>query len=146
LPILLQDVARQMRIYADAEAQTLGMTLAQLRILARLERQGDVSQSELAAVAEVTPMTIARLVDRLEELGLLERYADAKDRRIWRLRLTPAAARILCKFKRLRSKLDSATTHGIDSAVLEGMAVVLRRMKENISARRSGDRTQKVSE
>jgi MarR family transcriptional regulator, transcriptional regulator for hemolysin len=137
LLILLHDVARKMRTYADAEARSLGTTRAQLKILARLGRQPDVSQSELASVAEVAPITIARLVDRLEELGLLERCADPKDRRIWRLRLTPAAARILRKFRRLLAKLHSAMTAGIDPAVLDGMTVGLRRMNENVIARRS---------
>jgi MarR family transcriptional regulator, transcriptional regulator for hemolysin len=88
-------VARQMSTFANTEAQPLGVTRAQLIILARLERQPDVSQAELADAAEVTPITIARLIDRLEELGLVERRADPKDRRVWRLRLTAAASPIL---------------------------------------------------
>jgi MarR family transcriptional regulator, transcriptional regulator for hemolysin len=135
LLILLHDVARQMRTYADAEAQKLGITRAQLNILARLERQPDISQSELAAVAEVSPMTIARLVDRLEERGLVERCTDPKDQRIWRLRLTPAAAPFLSEIKRFRAKLNSALTRGIDPARLEAMAAGLRQMKENVRNR-----------
>ena len=66
--VLLYDVARHMRTYADQMARAHGMTRAQWVILARLERQPDLSQNELAALAEVTPMTIARLIDRLEAL------------------------------------------------------------------------------
>jgi DNA-binding MarR family transcriptional regulator len=130
----LYDVARHMRTYADAEAQTLGVTRAQLIILGRLERQPDLSQSELAAIAEVTPMTIARLVDRLEELGLVERRVDPKDRRLWRLRLTPAAAPAVREIRRLRAKIHNALTKGIDPAVLKAMAVGLRQMKENVAS------------
>lgn len=86
LLLLLNGVARQTSTFADAKAQTLGVTQAQSIILARLERQPDVSQTELADAAEVTPMTIARLIDRLEELSLVERCADLDDRRIWRFR------------------------------------------------------------
>jgi MarR family transcriptional regulator for hemolysin len=136
LLILLHDVARQMSTYADAKAQTLGVTRAQLILLARLERQPDASQSELADVAEVTPPTIARLVDRLEELGLVQRFIDPKDRRVWRLRLTPAASPILREMERLQPKLHSAVTKGIDPSVLEAMALGLNRMKENVSGRR----------
>src|ERR1700741_4804743 len=91
LLVLLNDVARHIRTYADQAAHDLGVTRAQLIILKRLERQPDLSQNELAALAEVTPMTIARLVDRLEERGLVKRCIDPQDRRIWRLRLTAAA-------------------------------------------------------
>jgi MarR family transcriptional regulator, transcriptional regulator for hemolysin len=132
LLVMLYDVARHMRTYADAEAQSLGVTRAQLIILGRLERQPDLSQSELAAIAEVAPMTIARLVDRLEELGLVERRVDPKDRRLWRLRLTPAAAPTVREIKRLRARVHGALTKGIDPAVLEAMALGLRQMKDNV--------------
>jgi MarR family transcriptional regulator, transcriptional regulator for hemolysin len=136
LLILLNDVARQTRICADQMAQAHGLTRAQLIILARLERQPDLSQNELAVLAEVTPMTIARLIDRLEELGFVERCADPEDRRIWRLRLTPAAAPIQGEIRRLRARLNSVMTHGIDPAVLAAMTTGLRQMKENVSKQR----------
>jgi MarR family transcriptional regulator for hemolysin len=136
LPVLLSDVARHMRTYADQLAQAHGMTRAQLIILARLELQPDLSQNELAAYAEVAPMTIARLIDRLEELGLVKRCADPEDRRIWRLRLTPTAAPLLREIKHFRAKLRSVLTKGIEPAALKTMMLGLRRMKENVSSQR----------
>jgi MarR family transcriptional regulator for hemolysin len=134
--VLLYDVARHMRTYADQMARAHGMTRAQWVILARLERQPDLSHNELAALAEVTPMTIARLIDRLEALGLVKRCMDPKDRRIWRLRLTPAAAPLLGEIKEMRAKLHAVMTKGIDPAVLDTMGVGLRQMKENVSSQR----------
>jgi MarR family transcriptional regulator, transcriptional regulator for hemolysin len=136
LVILLSDVARHMRTYGDQLAQAHGMTRAQLIILARLEMQPELSQNELAALAEVAPMTIARLIDRLEALGLVKRCPDPHDRRIWRLRLTPAAAPLLREIKRFRAKLHSTLTKGIDPAVLKTMTHGLRQMKENVTSRR----------
>ena len=81
LLIQLYDVARHMRTYADQRARALGVTRAQMIILARLERQADISQNELAAATEVAPMTVARLIDRLEETGLVKRCTDPDDRR-----------------------------------------------------------------
>ncbi len=134
--VLLYDVARHMRTYADQMARAHGMTRAQWVILARLERQPDLSQNELAALAEVTPMTIARLIDRLEALGLVKRCMDPKDRRIWRLRLTAAAASLLGEIKEMRAKLHAVMTKGIGPAVLDSMAAGLRQMKENVSSQR----------
>lgn len=136
LLILLSDVARQMRTYADQVAQECGLTRAQMLVLARLERQPDLSQNELAVLAEVAPMTIARLVDRLEELGLVKRCADPEDRRIWRLRLTPAAVPLLREIKRFRTKLHSVMTSGIDPAVLDATIIGLRQIKANVTSRR----------
>jgi MarR family transcriptional regulator for hemolysin len=136
LLILLYDVARHMRTHADQMACEHGLTRAQWIILVRLERQPDLSQNELAAIAEVAPITVARLVDRLEALGLVKRRTDPEDRRIWRLRLTPAAAPVLRDIKRCREKLHNIMTRGIDRPGLRAMHSGLRKMKENISSTR----------
>ena len=85
---LLYDVARLMRTRADQRARRHGMTRAQWVILSWLERQSGISQSDLAGLVEVEPITVCRLVDRLEARGLVERRADPKDRRVKRLHLT----------------------------------------------------------
>jgi len=138
LLVLLYDVARHMRTYADqmAQAQAQGLTRAQLIVLAQVERRPGVSQNELAAVVEVAPMTIARLVDRLEELDFLERCPDPEDRRIWRLRLTPAGSTILRATEGFRAMLHSVMTRGLHPAVLDVMTTGLRQMKENVNRQR----------
>lgn len=103
--ILLHDVARMMRIKFDQRAQARGMTRAQWIILARLDRQPGLSQNELATICEVEPITVARLIDRLERRGVLERRADPSDRRIWRLHNLPAAKPILEEITAFRETL-----------------------------------------
>jgi DNA-binding MarR family transcriptional regulator len=136
LLVVLYDVARHMRTYSDHVARRRGMTRAQWVILSRLERQPNLSQSELSAIAEVSPITVARLVDRLEEQGLVERCTDPDDRRIWRLRLTPAAEPLLREIKEFRAKLYDVMTDGIAPADIDAMASGLQRMKENVSRQR----------
>ena len=134
LLVLLYDVARQMRTRADQRARTSGMTRAQWVILAHLERQPGLSQNELAAIVEVEPITIGRLVDRLEARGLVERRSDPKDRRVWRLQLMPAAAPILREIKQYRAELHALMTAGLDAATLKVMTDGLLRMKANLAA------------
>ena len=131
---LLYDVARLMRTRADQRARTRGMTRAQWVILARLERQPGMSQNEMAAVVEVEPITIARLVDRLEARGLVERKSDPRDRRVWRLHLTPAATPILREIKKYRAELHQLISEGIDPAILKTITDGLLRMKANLAA------------
>jgi DNA-binding MarR family transcriptional regulator len=133
--VLLYDVARQMRTVMDQKARDHESTRAQCIILARLERQPGMSQNELAAIAEVAPITVARLVDRLEAQGLVERCTDPDDRRIWRLRLTPAAAPLLRDIRLYRAEMRALMTKGISPAALKTMVVGLRRMKTNLSGR-----------
>lgn len=134
--VLLRDLARHIRTHADQSARRHGMTWAQWMIIARLERQPGLSQNELAAIAEVAPISIARLVDRLEAQGVVERCPDPEDRRIWRLRLTPDAAPILRDIKRYRASLYALLTKGIEPAALKATFAGLRQMKENLNRSR----------
>jgi MarR family transcriptional regulator, transcriptional regulator for hemolysin len=93
-----------------------------------------MSQNELAAIAGVAPITVARLVDRLEAQGLVERCTDPKDRRIWRLRLTRSAAPVLRDIKRYRTEMRALMTKEVNPAVLKAMVVGLHKMKENLSS------------
>jgi MarR family transcriptional regulator, transcriptional regulator for hemolysin len=136
LLVLLSDVARHMRAYGNQLARQHGVTLAQVTILGRLEREPDISQNELAAITELSPMTVEHVVDRLQELGLVNRCADPKDRHMWRLRLTPAAAPLARDIKTLQAKLFLVGTKGIDASVLGTMARSLQQMKENVSNER----------
>jgi MarR family transcriptional regulator for hemolysin len=130
----LHDVARLIRTRADQLARAHGMTRAQWVILVRLERQPGLSQNEMAAILEVEPITVCRLVDRLEAGGFLERRADANDRRIRRLHLLPAAAPILKKIANCRAELFALITEDIAPGALEVMTEGLQRMKANLTA------------
>jgi MarR family transcriptional regulator, transcriptional regulator for hemolysin len=131
---LLYDVARTMRTRADQRARARGMTRAQWVILAHLERQPGLTQNELAAIVEVEPITIARLVDRLEARELLERKADPRDRRVWRLHLTPAAAPILREIAKYRAELHEVITAGMSPALQKALTDGLLQMKANLAA------------
>jgi len=129
---LLHDVARLSRVEADKRARTNGMTRAQWAIVLRLGRAPGSSQKELADILEVEPISVARLVDRLEASGLVERRADEQDRRIWRLHLLPAATSMLASINRQREDLAEFVAHGITPQMREVMVEGLTRMKANL--------------
>lgn len=129
---LLYDVARLMRVRADQHARRDGMTRAQWVILVWLERQPGLSQNELACLVEVEPITVARLIDRLEARGFVERRPDPKDRRIRRLHLKAAAQPLLEKIHVYKREFNAAMTEGIDPEPLQHFAEALVRMKANI--------------
>jgi len=103
--LLVTDVGRLMRTKFDQRARVHGMTRAQWQILGWVNRQPGLSQSELAEIIDVEPITVARLVDRLEGRGLLERRADPHDRRIWRLHNLPPAQPLLDEIRAFRDEL-----------------------------------------
>lgn len=130
--ILLHDVARMQRTRFDQWARMYGMTRAQGIILHRLDRQPGLSQNEMAALCEVEPITVGRLVDRLETRGLLERRADPSDRRIRRLHLLPAAAPIIAAIEDYKVALEEFMTEGLDQSVQDGLIDALVHMKTKL--------------
>ncbi|HEY8288696.1 MAG TPA: MarR family transcriptional regulator [Acetobacteraceae bacterium] len=133
LLFLMHDVARLLRVHADKRARAHGMTRAQWGILVWLERQPGLSQKELAELLDVEPITVARLIDRLEARGMVERRPDPKDRRIWRLHLRPAAHAVLGEIDRHRAEMTRMVSEGIDDETLEVMIEALLRMKSTLT-------------
>jgi DNA-binding MarR family transcriptional regulator len=133
LLFLLHDVARLVRVDADKRARAHGMTRAQWTILIWLKRQPGITQKELAELIEVEPITVARLIDRLEKSGMVERRPDPRDRRIWRLHLLAPAYPTLHEIDHQRADMARILTGGLDETTLETITEVLLRMKSTLS-------------
>jgi DNA-binding MarR family transcriptional regulator len=138
LLFLLHDVARLMRVEADKRARQHGMTRAQWAILIWLERQPGISQKELSEILEVEPITVARLIDRLEARGMVERRPDPRDRRIWRLHLLAPAREVIHEIDDHRADMTRIVTEGINEKDLETMTEALLRMKSTLTQEMRG--------
>ncbi len=132
--VIINDLARLLRTRADARARSFGMTRAQWMILVRLENHPELSQNELASLIEVEPITVARLVDRLEGRGFVERRADPSDRRIWRLHLMQAAAPMLKEIAKVRRELTETLIANVPATELDAAMDCLLQMKSNLGA------------
>ncbi len=132
LLFLLHDVARLLRHESDKRAAGRGMTRAQWVILFWLERQPGLSQKELSEILEVEPITVARLIDRLEARGMVERRPDPKDRRIWRLHLLPPSAEVLGELHTERAAILEVATLNIPQDLERTMIEGLQRMKATL--------------
>ncbi len=137
LLFLLHDVARLLRVEADKRARARGMTRAQWAILIWLERLPGITQKELSELLEVEPISIARLIDRLEASGMVERRPDPRDRRIWRLHLRSAAYGELEEISRHRAEINGILTATLDPAMVETTIQALVEMKAILTARRA---------
>jgi len=99
-----------------------------------LERQPGLSQKELAELIEVEPITVARIVDRLEARGMVERRADPADRRIWRLHLCPPSRSILNEMCHERADMYALATAGLAEDDIQAVTGALCRIKSNVVA------------
>ena len=133
LLFLLHDVARLLRVDADKRARQHGMTRAQWGILIWLQRQPGISQKELSELLEVEPITVARLIDRLQARGMVERRPDPRDRRIWRLHLLRPALDVLHEIDDQRTDMTRMLSAGIDEEAINVMTEALIRMKATLT-------------
>lgn len=129
---LLMVVARLSRVEADRRARRNGMTRAQWGILIHLDKSPGLNQKELATILEVEPISVARLVDRLVLAGLVERRADIRDRRVWRLHLLPAARPLMSEISHHRGEMSEFITAGLTQADRQTTTKALALMRTNL--------------
>lgn len=134
LAFLIGDVSRVVRRRFDERARAIGVTRAQWRTLTMLNRNEGIHQGGLADLLEVEPITLCRMIDRLEEAGLVERRRDPADRRAWRIFLTDASRPILERLRTLAADLFDAALVGVEETDRVRLSASLTRMRENLHA------------
>jgi len=95
LGFVLHDVARLMRKRFEQRARAAGLTRSQWQVLAKLSMHEGIHQKGLADLLEIESITLVRLLDKMQERGLIERRSHATDRRLSLLYLTPGAHPLL---------------------------------------------------
>ena len=133
LPFEIGETAHALRKAFDRRACGLGITRAQWKVLFRLTRRPGLRQIELADLLDIEPITLSRIVDRLEESGFVERSADPTDRRAWRLHVTAKAQPLVAKLQALADAMTADAFAGIDPKDIEITRQVLGRVRENAS-------------
>ncbi len=132
---LLHDVARLMRKRFEQNARGLGLTRAQCSVLAHLSRHEGIQQGGLADILEIEPITLTRLLDRLEEAGFVERRAHPKDRRIRLLHLTEKAHPLIGEIFSIGAATRGEALEGVAEAERERLFAILSSMKANLLAK-----------
>ena len=85
-------LSRRLRQETTGSAE---VTPSQLSAMVALARHGEITLGELAAIEQIAPPSMTRIAARLEEKGLLERRADASDRRVARVAISEQGLELL---------------------------------------------------
>src|SRR5690242_17284283 len=131
LPFEIGETAHALRKAFDRMSVWLGVTRAQWKVLFKLTRTPGLRQVELADMLELEPITLCRIVYRLEEAGLVDRVRDPDDRRAWRLHVTSQAQPLVDKLQAVGADLVGQAFSGIDPQHIEITRQVLARAREN---------------
>ena len=137
---LLHDTARLMRRDFERRSKGTGLTRAQWAVLAHLARSEGSSQAALADILDIEPITLVRLLDRLEDAGWVERRPDPDDRRVRRLFLTETARPLMEQFEQLASETREASLAGLTPEERQQLVDLLMRVRGNLSGRDSAAR------
>jgi MarR family transcriptional regulator for hemolysin len=132
LAFLVSDVARLLKTYTNKRAKELGATRAQWSVLARIERHPGLKQTELAAILDIEPITLVRILDKLCDQGLVERRTDADDRRVRRLYLLEPARPILQQLHALGEDIMARALDKVSDATIARLRADLGAIKDNL--------------
>jgi MarR family transcriptional regulator, transcriptional regulator for hemolysin len=130
--LLLHDSARLLRARFEAHGRELGLSSAQWRLLVRLKREGRATQARLAELMEIEPISVSRLVTRMEEAGWVQRQADPHDRRIRFVVPTERTKRVLADIHTVAGAVYDEAMAGLSpserQALVYGLTVVLNNL------------------
>jgi DNA-binding MarR family transcriptional regulator len=132
---LIPDVAGLLRTRYDRWAREHGFTYAQCITLSRLRRRPGALQSELAKQYDMAPVTVGRLIKKLELRGLIEHRSDVNDRRIRRVYLLPASESVLTLIDSHALEHSAFVTDGIDLDEVQTVMRAIIHIKGNLASR-----------
>ena len=134
LGFLLADVSRMMRRAFQQRLDGSSLTLAEARALVYVSRHEGVRQVDLAELLEVQPITLARLIDKLEQAKLVERRHDPADRRAYQIFLTPDAAPQLDAIENVVATIRAGAMRNFSKQQSAMVLSALRKMRDNLAA------------
>ncbi|HEX4767331.1 MAG TPA: MarR family transcriptional regulator [Lichenihabitans sp.] len=129
---LIHDVARLMRKRFEQRAARLGFTRSQWQVLVHLAKNEGINQAGLADILEVEPITLVRILDKLEARGLVERRQHPSDRRVWLLYLTADAHPSLSLLRVIGDTTRAEALSGLTEDQQACLMQALTTMKANL--------------
>jgi DNA-binding MarR family transcriptional regulator len=132
LTYLLQKAAKYSLLALEAALADLDLSARQYLLLALVATDDAQSQQDLAARLGLDPTILLKLVDQLEDRGLLTRTRFANDRRQHRLALTSDGARVLAEANARQLRAEKEFTRALGSRRAELRAL----LAETISGER----------
>lgn len=122
---------------------TLGLTPALFAVLNTLGARDGAIQQQLSADMGIDPSAMVKLINELEDGGLVARSRRPGDRRAWQLAITPEGTRMLERARRLAGEVEDEVLGGLTEAQRRQLLTLLRRALRSAPAQppwRSGER------
>ncbi|AYD04042.1 MarR family transcriptional regulator [Neorhizobium sp. NCHU2750] len=135
----LTKVSRKIRTAFNKKVTAHGLTYPRARALFRLARRQNMTQTELACELEVEQATMVRLLDRMEEHGLIERRQDASDRRVKLIALTEHGQEQAAFVRQLADQIRRQFFEGVNVNALQQGIALLQTISSNVAGLEDAD-------
>lgn len=137
--LLLSRVARAANRSLACALGTLGLRGQQFAVLHRLAEAGPLPQADLAASLRLHASNLVRVLDEIEELGLVGRERDPTDRRRQLVALTPAGAAMLRRADRIAAETERELLAPLNAAERAQLRSLLARVAAHACAYKTGE-------
>ncbi|MCI5077862.1 MAG: MarR family transcriptional regulator [Oricola sp.] len=133
LGFMLHDATRLLRKHFEARGSEYGLSSAQWRMLVLLVKEEGAAQARLAELLEIEPISVSRLLDRMEEGGWVERRPDANDRRVRMAFPTDKARVVFGKVKEMAAEVYETALAGLSDEERLVLMKGLKTICDNLS-------------
>jgi MarR family transcriptional regulator, transcriptional regulator for hemolysin len=133
LGLLLHHVDRLLKKRFEQNSRESGLTRSQWQVLSYLAQNEGINQARLAGLIEIEPITLGRIVDKLEAMGLIKRNPHPTDRRTWLLHLMPAARGRLEQVGEYSDLTRREALAGVSEADKQHLLNTLQTLKANLT-------------
>ncbi|MGP3695796.1 MarR family winged helix-turn-helix transcriptional regulator [Rhodobacter sp. NSM] len=140
LGLLLHDATRAIRKRFERQTSHLGLSTAQWRLLAQLSREPRATQARLADLLDIEPISVSRLIDRMELGGWVRREADPCDRRARLVAPTEKTQAAYATIKAIADEVYDEALEGIPADRRGDLVSMLRTIVTNLNDAEAEDR------
>lgn len=118
--------------------QKTGMSEGQPKVLRYVKEHPDCTQKELAEYYSIEAATVSRILNGMEEQGLLKRRTPDKDRRVICLNLTDKGREAFAQFEIYRGQVEKKAFQGFTKEEKSRFCESLERILDNLGEQQNG--------
>lgn len=134
LGTLFQDISRKLWGRFELRTAEHGLSAAQWRLLGHVLRDGPSTQIALASLLGVEPISVSRLIDRMEQQGWVRREAHPEDRRARIVVATDRARAVGPAVRTIAEELYDEALAGLDEDERRALHSALLKITENLQS------------
>ncbi|AEO40191.1 TPA: MarR family transcriptional regulator [Listeria monocytogenes] len=124
-------VHRSESTFKNKKLLETGLNIGQLRYLWTLYKEDGISQESMAKRFMVDKASVTRHIKRLEELGMIRREIDAKDRRIQRIFVTETGFQMRDLIEEVTAEWSALLTANFSEKEKDDLMHLIGRLSDN---------------